>query len=145
MGGYRRLEQLCQPQNLFSRMQCPGADADQRALCRRDQFCCGQHRNRIRRRRCGQGERLSNGQFGLHAEYVPRGFDRDRPDAPHGQLSERFGHHSRCFSGVIDAFGPFRQAAQQGELIGQFVRSAALPIKCDMMLPVRHSTGAIAP
>ena len=70
-------------------------------------------------------QRILRRDFGRGAELVPRHLQRHRAGAAGQHLLEGTRGQIGGLARVLDALGPFQQAAQRGELVRQFVQLAA--------------------
>ena len=122
---HRCVDAFSQRADLGRRMQRTATDPQHRRLRLVQQL-----------RQCGDalgiGQRLRmsrqwilRGDFGRCPELVPRHFQRDRAGASRQHLLEGARGEIRGLARMLDALGPFQQAAQRGELVGQFVQLAA--------------------
>ena len=121
---HRRLQHLGELAQLRLGAEGAGADEDHGVFGATEELGrLGDERVVGLRRRVGGGavEELDLGFLGHH---VGRHFDLDRP-APAGvQLPERLADARRRLGRMIDALGPFGQAAHQRQLVGNLVEQA---------------------
>ena len=70
-------------------------------------------------------QRILRRDLGRRGELVPRHLQRDRAGAARQHLLEGARGEVGGLARMLDALGPFQQAAQRGELVRQFVQLAA--------------------
>ena len=123
--GHRRLQKLREFQHLGAGMHRAAAHGDHRILRVVQQGDSARDRLRIGFRRRHVLHRHIEVGHPLGAEHVPRRLDRHRPDAAGGQVPERLAHDRGGLAGMVDALRPFRESAQDSQLVRQFVQNAA--------------------
>src|SRR6266700_385931 len=99
-----------------------------------------------RRRQSSTDNELFDGAF--LAKHVPWRFDGHWPNTTRKHAGKQARHGRRNFARMVDALGGLGKPPQRAKLVGQFMElPAPTPdqIRSDMMLPVTHMTGALAP
>ena len=122
MGNDRGLQRLRHRAQRIPRMQRTAADHDDWVLGRCHQLRRILDGPGVRDRRCRSRHRFDLLDIRLESEHVHRRLDRDGAGHAGPELEECGAHPLRRLRRVLDAFGPLGEAAQDGELIGDFVQ-----------------------